>query len=74
MFVIIVNGPCLLGLLNKHTDSISPYSTKKYSALNLVSLCVPGREGKTCWAPYLTQPLLNIGLEYADRFSASDLL
>lgn len=31
MFVIIVNGPCLLGLPSKHTDFIFPYSTKKCS-------------------------------------------
>lgn len=71
MSVIILNGSCLLGLFSKHTDSISPSSTEKSSALNLASLSwVPGGEVRIYWTPYLIQLLLNTGLEQVDRFSA----
>lgn len=67
MFVITAKGPCLLGLLGKHTDSISPYNTNKNSNLNLTSLLSSRERSEASWAPYLLRPSVNINLDGTRR-------
>lgn len=45
MFVITISDPCLLGLLSKHRDPISPSSTKKCSTSE-PGICLEGQRGR----------------------------